>query len=204
MLIENQIRYSSGKPRLSYFWANDTALGRANEAWMAGSMPANVTVDVVYASIYGHITGFLALGPYGSYVPLAEALFELVTLLEDEVAGAVVECNCDEGVVEFLNSAVGALDAYCAVCAYGETKYSRGNYRLGAPVTEYLDSALRHLRSARNGQRIDDESGCLHLALAVWNIWQALDQPSFRDDRLREVQTAPWEDVQIPELVYAE
>jgi hypothetical protein len=59
-----------------------------------------------------------------------------------------------------------------------------GNYRLGESLRHYLDSALRHIRAFMREEVLNDD-GCHTLANALWNVWQALDQPEFRDDRLQ-------------------
>lgn len=188
-MIENQIRYNNAKPRLSYFWSNARALDRLNEHFTSDGWSENHDDDsVVLASVYGHITSFLALGPGGSFEPLCEAFCELLTVCNSRLDADAPVANTDTGTIGFLNSCGAALAAFTRVCDYGEIKYSRGNYRRGAPITEYLDSALRHLQALSNGEPFDPESEQPHGVLAVWNIWQALDQPHFRDDRLPEVQ----------------
>jgi hypothetical protein len=82
-----------------------------------------------------------------------------------------------------------AIEEYCAVCEYGAKKYERGNYRKGAYLSEYLDCALRHIKAHDRGEINDPESGRKHLGHAFWNLVQALDQPSWRDDRLPKVNT---------------
>jgi hypothetical protein len=34
-------------------------------------------------------------------------------------------------------------------------------------------------------EEVLNDDGCHTLANALWNVWQALDQPEFRDDRLQ-------------------
>ena len=64
-----------------------------------------------------------------------------------------------------------AMTALAAVCTYGAEKYDRDNWKKGGkPDAEYLDAACRHLMAHRNSDPIDPESGCLHLAHALWNI----------------------------------
>lgn len=55
--------------------------------------------------------------------------------------------------------------------AYGCQKYSYGNWRLGLPITEQMDSLLRHLNAFFNEyEDIDPESGVHHLGLAQCNL----------------------------------
>lgn len=69
-----------------------------------------------------------------------------------------------------------ALEAVCRVLEYGATKYGALNWKRGnKPDTEYLDAALRHLFAWQNESHFDEESGCNHLAHAVWNLLTLLD-----------------------------
>lgn len=47
----------------------------------------------------------------------------------------------------------------------GAKKYGDNNFRLGMPVTRYIDSARRHLNKYRCGLYDED-----HLIAAIWNI----------------------------------
>lgn len=187
MSSTQQIRDNSAKPKLSYFFTNGRGLERAKAMyvndWVFG--PEVNSLD----SAVEHINEWLAAGPGDpNYKPLVDAFCEVVAELEETRFGERPEyLRWDGTFVQFIASAVNALDEYCDVCAYGANKYARGNYRLGAPVTEYLDSTLRHLLACIGGDETDVESDCLHLGLAMWNLWQALDQPAFRDDRLPAV-----------------
>lgn len=181
-----QIRYNQGKPKLTYFWSNTLALHRALDLyvpdWSDFDSPAEM-----YDTAFKLLTDFLADGPGGSYVPLVDAFTQILVVAH----GPLPELDYRGSFIALVCSADTALAAYCAVCDYGATKYARGNYRLGAPITQYLDSALRHLTAATNGDLLDAESQCPHTALALWNVWQALDQPAYRDDRLAAVRPDP-------------
>lgn len=179
MTTPQQRRYNEHKPQLTYFFSSDRAFGRFldlyTDDWGSdGDSPLQ------------NIAAFLGSGP-GSHGwrELVDAAAQLISQLEHFTNEAPTIKYSDPGL--FLCSCFGALSAYCQVCVYGETKYDRGNYRFGAPVTEYLDSALRHLRASEDGEDWDLESQEPHLAMALWNVWQALDQPVFRDNRLPEV-----------------
>ena len=58
-----------------------------------------------------------------------------------------------------------AIERISKIFEGGAIKYGEDNYRRGIPLRRYLDSALRHLCKAAQGQ--DDED---HFAQAVWNI----------------------------------
>lgn len=54
---------------------------------------------------------------------------------------------------------------------YGSTKYSMDNWRQGMPISEQMDSLLRHLTAFYyGGEDIDSESGVHHLGLAQCNL----------------------------------
>lgn len=186
----SQVRFNTDKPKLTYFWCNLTAAERMREhfpemEWGEEDFPLREN----WAHAIGLINEFLATGPGASYGPLVTAMNQVTAALEEAVTpDPTPDLDYDtENYIAFYCSAPHALAAYCSVCVYGEGKYSRGNYRLGAPITTYLDSALRHLGALVDGQDFDPESKEHHGALAMWNLWQALDQPADRDDRMLAV-----------------
>jgi len=69
------------------------------------------------------------------------------------------------------------------VLEFGATKYKELNWTKGGkPDKEYLSAAMRHvmkhMRSmiSRNPEDMyDEESGCLHLSHAVWNLCALID-----------------------------
>lgn len=68
----------------------------------------------------------------------------------------------------------------------GGGKYPRSNWRKGAPVSESLNSALRHLTSFADGEDTDPESKQSHLAHVAINcmfIVHALSLNKEFDDR---------------------
>lgn len=49
------------------------------------------------------------------------------------------------------------------VLEYGCQKYARDNWRKGLPVSEILDSMMRHICKLQQGEWLDDESGLPHI-----------------------------------------
>lgn len=59
----------------------------------------------------------------------------------------------------------------CAdVFEFGAEKYDRDNWRKGLPVTEILDSLLRHIGEIQDGQYLDEESGLSHHGHMMCNV----------------------------------
>lgn len=78
--------------------------------------------------------------------------------------------NLGKPELSYLLSIPKAAQALAKVFSQGAIKYERDNWqRGGKPDEEYLDSALRHLFASQD-EDYDAETGCLHLAHAVWNL----------------------------------
>lgn len=58
-----------------------------------------------------------------------------------------------------------AIERVARIFEGGALKYGDNNWRLGMPLTRYLDSALRHTCKFAQGQRDED-----HVAQAAWNL----------------------------------
>lgn len=161
--VVKQSRSNSGKPRLTYFYSSSRALRKLDSV----QIPAGAGI--------GYVSGALA-AYLGREEDMGLALAAAALLLFMSVE---------------LEDADAAIAAYCDVCEYGEKKYSRGDYRKGDTICNYIDSGLRHLRAYQRGEVLDPESGCLHVAHCLWNLIQALDQPDWRDDRMAAVYDHP-------------
>jgi hypothetical protein len=153
-----------------------------NESWL---------ISALY-----EIAGYLDRNPSRS---LGKAVLAVLVELEREL-NERFEFKADVAdVLGILQQFPAALSELCAVYEYGGQKYKRGNYRKGAPLTSYLDSALRHILSYASGQTYDIESGLHHLGHALWNLWVAMDLPGLRDDRLPAVEDFFLEETFYPE-----
>lgn len=184
-MTDKQMRFNSGKAKLSYVFCNSESINRLLSRRIVSPVVTTslgpVDLTVCRAAVH-ECTGFLSR--------------ELNSLRNALLCGlSVIELDCGRKLPEnFDPLTLQAWDEYCKVCEVGEKKYARGNYRKGAGVTEYLDCGLRHLRARLRGEILDPESGCMHMAHFVWNLWQAMDQPEWRDDRLAAVtRVAPIE-----------
>ena len=71
---------------------------------------------------------------------------------------------------------IQSFEPMVRVLEYGIEKYStaecsgRDNWKKGLPVTEILDSALRHIDAILRGEDIDAESGLPHIGHLQCNI----------------------------------
>lgn len=95
--------------------------------------------------------------------------------------------------VELTQCPISAIAAISTVLMknskrYGG-KYDDGNWKLGAPATEYINCCLRHLFAYSSGVDIDETDGLPHLWKSLTNLAMATEN-SLRypenDDRFKE------------------
>jgi hypothetical protein len=72
-----------------------------------------------------------------------------------------------------------AIERLSKIFEAGALKYGENNWRAGIPLCRYLDSALRHLCKAAQGQKDED-----HFAMAVWNICCLMETKFMIDKKL--------------------
>lgn len=100
----------------------------------------------------------------------------------------------NEGKVElsYLFDCPLANEAKCKAAMFGAAKYNKDNWRKGLPVSNFINSAMRHLQSFMNGETLDPESGINHLGHVLWNVEKAMEfsltKPEL-DDRFKPLQT---------------
>lgn len=179
--MADQLRYSAGKPRLSYIYANNRALEDID--W---------TNDKSYHSAIEDAIDYTSGGPRSC---LASAVGSWIMAMETECASVegLEFSEVREGLHHDLLNFQGAVAELLAVYEYGAAKYAEGNYRQGANIRSYLDSFFRHAHKMDDGEVYDPDAAeygfkTTHRAAALWNLFQALDQPASRDDRLPPVQ----------------
>lgn len=56
-----------------------------------------------------------------------------------------------------------SLEQCARVLEFGAKKYARNNWKKGLPLTQILDSMLRHIAALSNGEFTDPESGLSHI-----------------------------------------
>lgn len=74
----------------------------------------------------------------------------------------------DTGKLRYDLVPFAALDEVVDVLTYGAQKYAPENWRhVPDAQTRYFAAAMRHLSRWKQGEIVDDETGCDHLAHAV-------------------------------------
>lgn len=79
-----------------------------------------------------------------------------------------------------------ALIAFAVVCMKNSEKYGGkypdGNYRKGAPLSEYLNSGMRHFALLMSGEDIDPTDQVPHVFKIHWNASRAVEVYMTRPD----------------------
>ena len=75
----------------------------------------------------------------------------------------------NEGKIRYDLIPPYALEQVALAYTYGAQKYSDDNWRKGFKWRETIGSLLRHVYKWTRGSKIDDESNCHPLAMAVFN-----------------------------------
>lgn len=95
----------------------------------------------------------------------------------------------NEGKVPYSYLPLDLLEDTARVLEMGAKKYARDNYRKGMPMTEVMDSLMRHYTAFATGEDNDQESGLSHIGhmicnlLFMQNIMNAEDLKDKYDDR---------------------
>jgi hypothetical protein len=95
------------------------------------------------------------------------ATYEKAT--KDKETIKALRYNEGKAPLSYLVSAPNAMAGLSKVFAQGAEKYARDNWKKGLDRNELVDSLLRHLFKAENGEELDPESGQHHLNHVLWN-----------------------------------
>lgn len=69
-----------------------------------------------------------------------------------------------------------AVEAFCRVKELGAIKYERDNWKAGGkPDREYISAVGRHISAFKQGETFATDTGCLHLAHAMWNVMALIE-----------------------------
>ena len=71
--------------------------------------------------------------------------------------------RCNGGKPKLSMVDLQSLYPCAQVLEFGAIKYSRDNWKKGLPLTEILDSLMRHISALQNGELNDPESGLSHI-----------------------------------------
>ena len=82
---------------------------------------------------------------------------------QSELGRRALRFNKGKPQLSYLMDFPKAIEGIAKVMEFGATKYPRNNWKKGSPVNEVVDSMLRHLSKARNGQKFDAETSIDHL-----------------------------------------
>ena len=109
-----------------------------------------------------------------------KALHDAEELISTELKQPAKRFNT--GKVKYSGIQWNALIELAKVSSAGAEKYGNFNYKKGFPITELVNSALRHLigdtthKGFLTGEDYDEECKTHHLANAAWNLLTALEQ----------------------------
>jgi hypothetical protein len=93
----------------------------------------------------------------------------------------------NSGKLNYADIPMTGLIGVARVTTYGAQKYDRFNWQKGFPMTQLVDSAMRHLigdsshKGALTGERYDPESRLDHFAHVAWNILAILHQLEYNE-----------------------
>lgn len=90
---------------------------------------------------------------------------------EEEQIGKETAARFDKGKVRHDLIPPWPLDELAKVYTYGTNKYDEDNYLKGMKWRKVIGPLLRHLWKWIRGKQIDEESGCHHLAMVVWQCF---------------------------------
>lgn len=107
---------------------------------------------------------------------------------ESDFKDCDVAIRFNEGKVQWSLMDMDALEPMIRVLEFGAKKYSKYNWKKGLPVTQILDSLLRHIQAIMRKEDIDEESKLPHvghiLANAMFLSYTLKNKPEM-DDRLQ-------------------
>ena len=88
---------------------------------------------------------------------------------EEEQMGKEVAARFSKGKTRFDLIPPWPLEELAKVYTYGAQKYDDDNWRKGLTWKENVIGPLeRHLKKWLQGEKLDDESNCHHLAMVMW------------------------------------
>lgn len=86
-----------------------------------------------------------------------------------EQSNKAVRLNSGKPKMSYIFDAPDAMRGFVQVMQSAEVKYPRNNWKKGRPVSDTIDSLLRHIMALQNGEHNDNESGMPHVDHIVAN-----------------------------------
>lgn len=84
--------------------------------------------------------------------------------------------NLGKAEIDYIFDFPTAVEALCRVMEIGAIKYERDNWKQGGkPDREYISAVGRHVLAFKQGEIFATDTGCLHLAHAMWNIMALIE-----------------------------
>ncbi len=97
----------------------------------------------------------------------------------------------DEGKAPMDLIPYESLEEIARVLAFGEKKYTAGNWTKGIEMRRLLSAALRHIGQFNSGVDLDEETQTLHIANAACNlifaIWMYKKRPDLDNRWIKEL-----------------
>ena len=87
----------------------------------------------------------------------------------------MMRLNKGKPPISFILDFPQSAETLSKVMAFGASKYSLNNWKLGGNVRELEDSLLRHLYQYHNKEELDEESGESHLGHALFNLMALIE-----------------------------
>ena len=120
-------------------------------------------------------------------IEMNEDEFEQLLEQESNNPDRAMRFNKGKPQLSYLMDFPNAMLAFTAVCEMGAQKYARHNWKKGMPVSQLVDSLLRHTMDFYRGEDVDKESGIIHAAHMMWNCAAIIEtlarHPAETDDR---------------------
>lgn len=95
-----------------------------------------------------------------------------------EADDTAMRFNSGKSELSYLLSAPVAMKGLTEAFEFGAKKYARDNWKKGLERNTIVDSLLRHLTAAQNGETHDPETGIDHLHHVHWNAMALAEQYS--------------------------
>jgi len=110
---------------------------------------------------------------------------------EQETSMTSTAVKHDKNKPDFTYISYEMMEALAKVRAFGETKYSRDNWKLGGPnwIRRNLAACARHIWKHLRGEVNDEESGLPHLWHAACCLEHAIYEQAKTATNLSELQS---------------